>query len=157
MASLNRRSFGFLFTFIVLVIFSGSGCQSGGLKRPVGFMRLGLISDLTKPETYFPDEKLMLRHDEKGFSVMSTTCTYDLSPLLKQRYQNSYVWVSSFTDSTYDALGKVRTGPATIDLPYYRIEFGASAYGGPIDTIYVEVGVERDKDWRIAPPPPATP
>jgi len=150
-ASLNTRSIKILIAFIFVLLFN-LGCQGGGLKRPVGYMRLGLISELTKPETYFPEERLMLRHDERGFSVMSTVCTYDLSPLLKQKLQSSYVWVSSFTDSSYEADGKVRTGPTKADLPYYRLEFGAAAYGGPIDTIYVEVGVERDKDFRLALP-----
>ena len=125
-------------------------CDSGGLKRPVGYFRVGLISDLRKPETYVPEEKLLVRHDEKGFSVMSTADTYDLTPLAHRKTAQGDVWQSNVTTSTYDHNGKVLKGPAKVDLPYYELQYASTTYAGPVDSLYAQVGVEKPPDWRLA-------
>jgi hypothetical protein len=113
-------------------------------------MRIGNIQELrVVPEKFFPNLGLYLRSDLAGFSVMSTHCTYDLSPLKMVTDQSGLRWTSSFSTSEYSGDGRVTRGPALGDLPYYRLEVKEGEYNGPPDTLYAIVGEEVDRNWRL--------
>lgn len=114
-------------------------------------MKLGKISDLSTSETYLPDLRLVVRMDDKGFSVMSTVCTLDLTPLTRVDDGGKVVWRSSYSESSYSYDGAVLHGPTKVALPYYNLKVDSSLYGGPKDALYAEVGVERSKEWRFFP------
>lgn len=135
--------------FLLLFLFFPSACDVTSKKRAVGYFRLGLAFALKSPETYFPDSKILLRYDSKGFNAMSTACTYDLSPLMKKREGSKEVWVSSETESKYDDTGNVLHGPAMTRLPFYELKLDSAVYGGPADTLYVHVGSEVDPEYRL--------
>lgn len=83
---------------------------------------------------------------------MSTSCTYDLTELRREVTSQGEFWVSEETSSRYDANGKVISGPAVADLPYYEMKLDVSKIGGPPDTLYVIIGSERSPDWRFTIP-----
>ena len=116
-------------------------------------MRLGTLQELASSETYLPDQRLLVRRDEKGFSVMSTVCTFDLTPLNRAEGgaggEDSVTWRSSYSESEYSYEGKVIHGPSKNNLPYYNIKIDTAVYGGVKDTLYAEVGSERDPSWRF--------
>jgi Rieske Fe-S protein len=117
-------------------------------------MRLGPIADLaSRPETFLPEARIMVRHDARGFSAMSTECTYDLAPLAPTRRDGKVVWVSAFSTSSYDEFGHVLQGPARKNLPYFklRIDAGSLAQGGgaQADTLFVDVGEDEPESWRL--------
>jgi hypothetical protein len=135
---------------IFLFIFAILGCdRAGDRKRPPGYLKIGLISTFNEGDNYLPELRLMLRKDSYGYSVMSTECTYDLTPLKKIVNKNSYIWKSDYTNSSYNADGTVITEPATVKLPYYELVLSASKYGGEIDTLYVSIGKEVTANWRL--------
>ena len=136
-----------IFLLITLLFFSS--CDFTSRKRAVGYFRLGLAQFLKAQETYFPASKILLRHDQNGFSAMSTECTYDLSPLIKKQENGQEVWVSSETESTYDGRGNVLHGPSKSRLPFYKLKLDSAVYGGPADTLYVHVGNEVDPNFRL--------
>ena len=137
-----------LFALVAACIFIAA-CETGVQKRPIGWHRLGKAQDLLAAETFVDSQLLLLRHDERGFSVMSTACTYDLSPLVLRDGPNGRVFVSRYSESQYAESGKLLHGPAKVDLPYYQITLDAGVAGGPKDTLYVQVGVEKPRDWRL--------
>ena len=137
---------------ILALVFGVLACHEGPRTRPYGYIKIGKIADLRQPETRFLDLRLIVRYDQKGFSAMSTECTYDLAPLKAKEKDGREILYSDFSDSTYDLSGKVLTGPSKYDLPYYRLEFGQESYQGTYDTLYVAVGDEKSPDWRLAIP-----
>ena len=140
-----------LLGLFLVALFALNACTTKGLKRPYGFMRLGKISELAASETYLPDLRLVVRMDEKGFSVMSTACTLDLTPLTRIDDGGKVVWRSSYSESSYAYDGAVIQGPTKAPLPFYDLKIDSSVYGGPKDALYAEVGVERPKEWRFSP------
>lgn len=133
---------------VVVVALAVAGCADGR-KRPPGYLRLGHISKLLGRATDLKDFDLILRRDEGGLSVMSTDCTYDLSRLVLRKVDGKLILVSTLSSSTYDLDGKVLSGPAKVNLPYYELRFDAGVYDGPRDTLYVYVGREVSPDWRL--------
>jgi nitrite reductase/ring-hydroxylating ferredoxin subunit len=127
-----------------------SACNKRSIERPVGYFKLGRLEDLAKDETYFSDLKILLRHDQGGFYAMSTACTYDGAPLTRVTTGGDERWESSYTASVYDARGHVLHGPTEVNLPYYNLKADSGVYGGPVDTLYVQVGVPRPEEWRLA-------
>jgi len=126
------------------------GCKSKGRTRPVGFMRLGSVLELAQSEeTFLSQERILLRYDSRGFSAMSTSCTYDLSPLTRVSEQGGRRWRSSYSGSGYDDKGHVIEGPSKVNLPFYELKIDQGRYGGPADTLYVEIGSEKPEDWRL--------
>lgn len=105
-----------------------------------------------RDETFFSDRKILLRRDAAGFSAMSTVCTYDLSPLIFLERDGKILWRSQFTESAYNPDGSVAHGPTKYALPFYKLEMAAGTIGGPADTLFVEVGVERSESWRLSLP-----
>lgn len=134
---------------VVVLFFYAAGCQSGIKERPYGFFRLGKVEDLKSPETFFPQFGLLLRRDEGGFYVMSTYCTYDLTPLTFKPAPSGGVFVSAKTGSTYGSSGEVLSGPAKIGLPFYELRFDSSTYGGSKDSLYAYVGIKKAASWRL--------
>lgn len=122
------------------------------MKRPAGYLNLGPLSELSSAETFLPDKRFVVRRDETGLSAMSTDCTYDLSPLVRRREGDRYVFLSTFTTSKYADDGKVLQGPAVADLPYYEVRVESAEIGGPRNTVYVNLSKERPKEWRFPLP-----
>ena len=118
-------------------------------KRAFGYFRLGNIKNFpVDSTTNLTDEGLLVRRDKSGISVMSTLCTHDLSSLMFDGKRFS----SPNSRSTYDDFGRVLTGPATANLPYFKVVLDAALYGGPKDTLYARVGVEVPETWRLVIP-----
>ena len=119
-------------------------------KRPYGYFRLGKVNSLLAPETEFKDAGFLLKRDAKGFYLMSTFCTYDLTPLERKKLPTGEeIYSSHYTTSTYDLNGKVLAGPAKYNLPYFELEFAAWSYGGPVETLYVKISSEVSPEWRL--------
>jgi hypothetical protein len=136
---------------LICVLFLG--CQTSGMKRPSGYFRLGQVEVLAQSaETHFSDYKILLRRDSRGFSAMSTACTYDLTPLMRVGATGVEHWRSSHTESEYSNEGQVTHGPAKAPLPYYFLRIAPGEYGGKADTLYVEVGATRPAEWRLPIP-----
>lgn len=112
-------------------------------------MRLGEVSGFLVNEKYLPDLRVLVRKDARGLYAMSTECTHDLSALRLVERDGRRVFVSDYSTSTYDWNGKVLSGPAKGDLPYYYLRVDSGVYGGPKDTLYVDVGDERPATWRL--------
>ncbi|MCO6431204.1 MAG: hypothetical protein J5J00_10115 [Deltaproteobacteria bacterium] len=127
-----------------------ASCRTNVQHRPWGYLRLGKVQSFLKEETHLPDDRLIVRYDGRGLSVMSTSCTYDLTAL--KPLDGGKVWASEETPSRYDKFGKVLAGPAVADLPYYELKIGEGELDGPADTLYVVIGSERPKDWRLQIP-----
>lgn len=147
---INKSLLVVLSIVLVLIVIQLSACKWGSSKRPYGYLRLGLVDEFMKDtETYVAEDRILVRFDGQGFSAMSTQCTYDLSPLVRKMTAQGQVWASEYSTSTYSWDGKVLTGPAKEDLPYYEVRLESGKYGGPINTLYVAVGEERPKGWTL--------
>ena len=129
-----------------------TGCHPGIRKRAYGNLRLGKVAEFPEAEYFLPDLSLLLRRDAGGFYVMSTTCTYDESDLVPVKHGDSFIFKSSYTTSSYTAEGKVLSGPARGDLPYFQIELAPGDDEVSPDTLYVNVGREVSSAWRLAVP-----
>ncbi len=138
--------------FLLLLALSLSSCDMSAKTRPPGLFRLGKVSELKSvDQRAFPEFKIVLFHDQRGFYAMSTACTYDLSPLVRSGQSGGDEhWRSMYTSSEYGLDGRVRKGPARADLPFYELRFAAGAYGGVADTLFVMVGVPRPREWRLS-------
>jgi len=139
-----------LLVLFLVALTSVAGCKPSHRERPYGYLRLGLVKDLLAKETFLSEDRLMLRHDSEGFFVMSTLCAHDLTPLNpEQRDDGEKVWTTKYNASVYSEYGKVVTGPAVRPLPYFELKLDSGTYGGPQDTLYVYIGVEKDLKWRL--------
>ncbi|MBX7139312.1 MAG: Rieske 2Fe-2S domain-containing protein [Oligoflexia bacterium] len=148
----------FFGTLLICSLILAGGCRERIQTRPIGWMHLGLLKDLLAEETYMPEKRLLLRRDAGGFYIMSTECTYDLARLVRRPGGDGYIFVSPYNGSEYDYQGKVLKGPAVANLPYYVLRLDSSTYGGPKDTLFVQIGVEKPVDWRLkAELPPENP
>jgi hypothetical protein len=141
--------------FIITLAFSPSGCKGRHLHRPAGVMRVGSVASLLADrETFLADFRILIRSDERGLSVMSTECTSDLSPLVLAEERGERFLTSPFSGSRYRITGEVLRGPAVAPLPYFRARLAAGEWGGPEDTLFVEMGVlnEVGPEWRLRLP-----
>ena len=137
---------------MALLVLLGA-CLGGPQRRPAGFLNLGKVAELAgKEESFFSDLKIFLRRDAGGFFAMSTACTYDLSPLFLAQVGAQRVWRSQRTESMYALDGTVLHGPTKHPLPFYKLEMAPGLVGGPRDTLFVEVGIERPSSWRLPVP-----
>ena len=127
-------------------------CEPAVRDRPFGDMRLGLTKDLLAPESFLDTSAILLRRDERGWYGMSTMCTKDASILVRRQGPAGEYLASVYTTSTYALDGKVLTGPAIKNLPYYELYLDQGSYGGPKDTLYARIGVEKPSDWRLPVP-----
>jgi hypothetical protein len=135
--------------FISLIL---SGCEQKGLERPYGYIKLGKIDQFIGRRTFLTRDRLLIRRDEQGLSVMSTLCTYDLSPLTPQTTAHGIRFVSQYSTSTYDISGVVLRGPAQVTLPYYELRLASEDETGVRDTLYVYVGKHVSPSWRLPMP-----
>ena len=144
---MDRRYFFTLLAALLLVV----SCKPEVRRRPFGYMHIGRIGDFTGPESFVEKDRLFVIRDSKGIAVMSTLCTYDLSPLeLKTNDSGQKIWVSRYSDSQYSLDGKVLHGPAKANLPYYYVQIDRNSYDGPRDGIYVQLGKEVEPEWRLS-------
>ena len=139
------------FLLICGLVLTTSGCESGHRERPYGTIKIGKYADYVEPEMYLTNLGLMLRRDSGGYSAMSTYSTIDLYPLVRKKSGDSYIFTSEYDSSTFAADGKVLTGPARHDLPYYRLYIDQEVVDTPEDTLFVRIGEEVPKNWRLAP------
>lgn len=141
-----------IYSFLIFGIFVAlniTACEPKVRERPYGDMRLIKVAEMTGDERYFSELGFLLRRDSGGFYVMSTVCTHDLTTLKRRSSPQGDIFVSSDSTSSYDINGKVLTGPAIGDLPYYSLKLESGVYGGPIDTLFVEVGEKVPSNWRF--------
>lgn len=140
---------------VCLLILLGTllpGCRSPELHRPDGVMRVGKVTDFVgHPETFLPHLRVLVRFDDRGLSVMSTACTYDLSPLELVEEEGGRILFSRFSGSRYTISGAVISGPQVAPLPFFPARVASETWDGPSDTLYVEVGrlKEVDSHWRL--------
>lgn len=146
---LKRASLLAALTVLISVL---SACNPAAQKRPFGYIKLGKVRELLGQETIIERGGLILRRDAKGFFIMSTYCTKDLSHLAVTKGEGGATLSCPYDHSSFDGEGKVLTGPAISDLPYYKLEYSPDTYGGPVDSLYVKVGEEVAKDWRLELP-----
>jgi hypothetical protein len=137
-------------SFFVLVL---AGCENKELERPYGYIKLGKINLFTGRRTFLTRDRLLIRRDEQGLYVMSTLCTYDLSPLVPQTTAHGIRFVSQYSTSTYDISGVVLRGPAQVSLPYYELRLASEDETGVRDTLYVYIGKQVSPSWRLSMPP----
>jgi hypothetical protein len=141
------------FLFLLVVVLSAASCREKELHRPSGVIRVAPLSDiLAQPSSYFEDLRLLVRVDEKGVSVMSTLCSYDLTPLHIVEQSGKRVFVSDYSSSTYTEFGERLTGPTIHGLHYHKALVEAGVYGGVPDTLFVSLGSESEvsPDWRLS-------
>ena len=137
-----------IWLYALAVLFCGAiGCEQ---KRPPGFLWIGKIAVIAQKSGFLEDKQIYLHRDERGLAAMSTLCSHDLSKLYVKKVDGREILVSEFNDSQYDLWGHVLRGPATKELPFYRLRADAEEYGGPIDSLYVEIGKEVGRDWRLS-------
>jgi Rieske Fe-S protein len=127
----------------------GVSCCNDVKRRPYGYLRLGPVRDFLAPETYLTDKNLLIRRDAGGLSIMSTLCTHDLTPLKRQSKDGVVTFANVYSSSVYSGDGKVIRGPASVGLPYYSLSIDGALREGPKDTLYVEIGKEKDPTWRL--------
>ena len=154
MIKTHNKYIAFFFILVCLVVVSA--CEQTK-KRPYGYIRLGAVEALRVPATFREDLRLLVKYDAQGFSVMSTMCTYDLTPLTRVRVGQNFLFQSVYTTSRYDGTGVVLQGPTTEELPHYHLVLARASVNGPLDTLYVRVGVEVPADWRLKIPLRDTP
>jgi hypothetical protein len=140
------RALAVLFFSLVIV----TGCRDRGQTRPPGMLRLGPVDELARqPETHLTEQKILLRFDGKGFSAMSTACTYDLSALFRIETPEAPRWGSSYSESSYANDGSVLHGPAKASLPFFELRSAKDFYYAPSEILYVKVGEEVPSTWRL--------
>ena len=141
------RRYLYVTAALVCIAAAVGGCRP---KRPYGVERLGPLKDFIGAETYLERQNLLVRDEDGGLSCMSTMCTYDLSPLVLRRTAEGCELISRFSHSRYDCRGKVLSGPAKYDLPYYELFAAPGEYEGRIpDTLYVWISKEKPPSWRL--------
>ena len=140
MAAVVSRSILFGIFLISLL-----GCEQPIQTRPFGIMRLGKVSDVLSGAEDGSRLWLKVLRDERGIRVVSTLCPHDLEPLslTNEGYRCSHC------GSTFSAEGARVTGPAISDLPAYKVRLSSGEYGGPVDSIFVHVGEEQDREIRF--------
>ena len=141
------------FLLSVFLITSLSSCKPSHRERPYGDLRLGKVADFQEAEIVLDKERLLLRHDKAGFSVMSTLCSMDLTPLRRvvDPSGGEIRWVSDYSASVYQNDGKVIHGPAVRNLPYFKIVLDQGNFDSPKDTLYARIGEEVPPTWRLPP------
>lgn len=149
---LAKRRLLSLTVFLSVLLFIPSVCEHKGLERPYGYIKLGKIDQFTGRRTFLTRDRLLIRRDEQGLYVMSTLCTYDLSPLVPQTTAHGIRFISQYSTSTYDISGVVLRGPAQVSLPYYELRVASEDETGVRDTLYVYIGKQVSPSWRLSMP-----
>ena len=144
-----RRSFPLALSAWLLFVLCliSVGCN-GARTRPYGYIRLGALSELAADEQLFPELRLLLRRDHMGLFIMSTMCPKDLYELRPQ----DGGFDCPFCHAHFAADGSRVSGDSPADLPYYRLNLDRGEYDGAANTLYVEVGREVSRSWRLHVP-----
>lgn len=122
-----------------------AGCEPADRKRPIGLMRLGKVDDfLLEPVTHLPKFWLKIFRDQAGLSAMSTLCSKELEPLL---FFSDETMKCPRCNSKFSPFGHTTDGPAH-SLPYFKLRVGTGDTP-QYDTLYVNIGEEVSKDWRL--------
>lgn len=142
----NRR--GFLTgAFSTLFVFTLFGCEPNVRRRPYGYLRAGFVKDfLNVPETIDEEKWIIVRVDEKGLSAMSTLCTKELNQVTFDPDGNL---TCDLCESRYKRDGTLISGSAKEGLPYYEMEVSSLTYKNREATLYVILGKEVNKEWRL--------
>jgi hypothetical protein len=131
--------------FVMLIAVGLVACQPSERKRPIGLMRLGHVEDfLSEPVTQLPKFWLKIFRDERGLYAMSTLCSRELEPLL---FYPDESMKCPRCETKFDPFGHASEGPAH-ELPYYKLGVGTGD-SDTNDTLYVNIGEEVSKDWRL--------
>lgn len=124
------------------------GCEQRHQRRPYGYIRVGTVNELISGKD-LSDKWLWARRDAEGLYVLSTLCTLDLEPLVRISPEG---FSCPNCSSEYSIDGEVKKGPSQYPLPYYELKLDQGEIGGPRDTVYVYVGVEKPRDYRLLIP-----
>lgn len=149
----HRGTLGRISAFTILLLGMLAGCSPDVRERPPGYIRLAPVWELTRPETVVERSAVVVRYDERGFSVMSTLSTYDLSRLERKHVGDGWRWVSRYDESEFADDGTVLKGPAVAPLPYYEltVDLGGVESTQP-ETLYARLGSKRPASYRFQPP-----
>lgn len=137
---LTRRAF-VLGTLAWATAFTFAGCKSKRFIRPPGEHDLGEIGSLLFARQHIADRAMLVYRDERGWSCLSTRCTYDGCDLTYQD-QNFFC---SCCNSHFTHEGRVLTGPAEHPLPYFEMRFKDNH-------LYALAGNEVAPDYRFTTP-----
>jgi hypothetical protein len=149
----SRRRVTRILVLSILYLSALAGCSPEVRDRPPGYIRLAPVWELTRPETVVERSAVVVRYDERGFSVMSTLSTYDLSRLERKQVGEGWRWVSRYDESEFADDGTVLKGPAVAPLPYYELTVDrGSVESTQPDTLYVRLGSKRPPSYRFRPP-----
>ena len=132
--------------FLFFLALFAIGCEA---KRPPGFLTIGKVSEVAGQTHFLPEMNFYLIRDQHGVAIMSTLCRYDRLPLKLINENGRDIFVSDYNSSRYDISGRVIAGPAKQDLFFYSLRIDSGVYGGPKDTLYVQIGTEVGRDWRL--------
>lgn len=108
--------------------------------------RRGRPISLGRPSDYPPGgtpERLLrvvVHRDESGLSAVSMVCTHQeclISP-------DGSGYVCPCHGSRFDRTGRVMNGPASVDLPWYRLFLSDSG------ELFLDRSVHVDSRWRLA-------
>lgn len=105
--------------FLILVLIFIFAFSKNCTQAAIVVMKLGSIDDFTPGTVKFIDKaKAFVICDDEGIYAISAVCTH-LGCLL-ERNDNKFACPCHW--SSFDANGKVVTGPATRDLAWYSLE-----------------------------------
>ena len=93
------------------------GCKKRSFDRPPGEHDLGEIGSLLYSKQHIIDYSLLVFRDGRGWSCMSTNCSYEGCDLTMQEAD----LYCSCCNSHFAHTGEVLSAPASRDLPYFEI------------------------------------
>lgn len=137
------------FNLIIFIVFSILACQPSERARPYGYLRLGKIQQYSLTINELPKDWLVIFHDQQGLAAMSTLCSRDLEPLVKIKQGEHEIYDCDKCHSQFSLSGKLLKGPAVVDLPYYKLKQDSLLINQPRDTLYVIVGENVPRSWRL--------
>lgn len=114
--SLSRREVLGVGSYLVLMCLSGCS-KRGAFKREAKILPVARIRELLKPVQHIPEVDVLVYRDNRGWSALSTRCSYDGCDL---SYQESSLYCVC-CKSVFSLTGLVLDGPATFALPWLSI------------------------------------
>ena len=118
-----------------------SGCRKRNFDRPAGQHDLGEIGALLYAKQHISEHALLVFRDSKGWSCMSTNCTYEGCDLTIQEAD----LYCSCCNSHFAYTGEVLATPARRDLPYFEIYFKDNH-------LYADTSKAVGADYRFTTP-----
>lgn len=118
-----------------------SGCTPPAERKRQGKVTIAKLSELAPGRTLFPFERLAVIRAADTLSSHSLVCTHQTC-LVRDTAGGGFVCPchgSQFTER-----GEVISGPATLPLPWYRVEIS------PEKEVVVDLAIEVDSDWKLA-------